>query len=288
MTAPLLSVYGCAARTLTTLTPTISVDPGGSPATVTFEARLAPDTPEGDELGGPNVKASATTGPDAITGPGTYAPTLVGLLPARIYRITVWASNSDGTTTATWECSTEGATVAAVPPGGDDRLYNIAVILKEMIEACLEPRCYPTAGVFPAAPEAPCDLLGVYLDPNQPVSQAAEFDADQPCAAGELVARFVIHLQRCCAVPEPVISEAGQVLQWVNVAEMNAVSKRLMRDLATAYQCVLCKRDEVFGSCAPLRVTSVATQVDSCYVHTITVDIPFDSDCCAGGGCVDA
>lgn len=282
MTAPKLTVPACQAATLTTLTPAITVDPGGEATTVTVEVRLAPDTPEGSTVGGPNVLKSATSGPIAVAG--VYAPTLNGLTPARVYQVLATASNASGSVALAWECSTTGATVAAVPPGGDDRLYNIAVILKELVESCLEPRCFPTSGVFPARPEAPCDLLGVYLD-QQPITQDPEFADQQPCAAGEFIARFVILVQRCCAVPEPVITEAGQILQWVNVAEMAAVTKRLSRDLMSVYQCVMCHREELFGYCAPVRVAGVSTQVDSCYAHEIVIEVPIASDCCAGGNC---
>lgn len=172
--------------------------------------------------------------------------------------------------------------------GQDDRLGNVAQVLLAAVQSFLAPRCFTYTGIFPGPPDAPCDVLAVYLDPNQPVSQAFVLGLapdDFPCAVGQIYAHYVIHIQRCCAIPAPVINEAGQVTTWLNTPAHTDAAMQSARDLLSVYQGLLCNREALFGDCTPMRVAAASTTIDSCYVHKINVDIAIDSDCCAAVPC---
>lgn len=259
------------------------VDPnGGGVTTVAAEYSLT--------SGGPYTPAPAT---QQLNAPGNAVFIIDSLTPSTTYFWRIFATNADGVTyTSEHSCTTTdddggGGGGDGYVVGQDDRLANIGLVLLATVQACLTPRCFTYTGFFPGPPEAPCDVLAVYLDPTEPIRQRFSNDTadDFPCAVGQLVARYIIHLQRCCTIPGPDIGQDGRVTNWLVTADHTQTAMQSARDLMSVYQCLLCNREAIFGECTPMTMGPVYTTTDSCYVHRLAVDIVIDSNCCAAMPC---
>lgn len=164
---------------------------------------------------------------------------------------------------------------------GDNRIFTSAQVILATVSNCLDPRCFPTVAVLPGPPEQPCDMLAIYMDTDEPIALDTDFDDPNTCVSGQFVVNYVLTLQRCCAIPPPVLNPLGTgVIEWQNVTEASAIAQQLQTDLMDVWQCLLCNRESLFGYCAPMRVRATRSTVDSCYQHNIVISVVFDSDCC--------
>lgn len=177
------------------------------------------------------------------------------------------------------------ATIRRVPGPNDQRLFEVAEVLLQLAEDCLGDQCYKITAVTPGEPAIPCDGLFVFLDPARPLSIQSDiaFDnTDDGGMVGQFTARFIIRLQRCCVLPQIQPDSKG----WTMPAKdaYQTAARTVMRDALALWQCLICRREEVFGGNCETRVLLASSEKsdDACSVFQIPVEITLDSDCCAG------
>jgi hypothetical protein len=273
MPAPTILGLVCS-PSVSTVTVTADVDPNQSVTFVYLETSLV--------AGGPYTPGGYAT----VAAGDLPVPVAVHALGLPVATVVYWrvvAVNDMGTTRSGEEsCATLSASSGSGPIV-DDRIFEIGNTILAAAQACLGDRCFPFSGVFPSSPDAPCDLLGIRLADDQPIMIPDEMMSE--CQTSVFRVNFDLFLRRCCQIPGPDISDSGQVRSWLNLGELGAVARRLQRDLLTVWQCLSCRREELFGTCLPLTVESARVVVDSCYEHTIRVGVEIPSLCCNEPGC---
>jgi hypothetical protein len=165
----------------------------------------------------------------------------------------------------------------------DDRLFQLALTLEAMVEDCLGDRCHHMRGVVPIRPTIPCDYVATFLadEPLTIQSQIAIDSPDDGCAVGEFYAHLVVRVQRCCVLPIPNADGGWNWTQPTQEAYEDA-ARALMTDVLTVWQCILCNREDTFGSCSPMLLSGARADSDTCVAFEFDVELPIDSKCCVG------
>lgn len=174
-----------------------------------------------------------------------------------------------------------------MPGPNDNRLFAIAETLLALAVECLGDQCYKITAVTPGVPAIPCDSLTVFLDPQRPLSIQSDilFDStDDGGMVGQFTARFIVRLQRCCVLPQIQADGRGWTMPTKDAYQTAA--RTVMRDAIALWQCLICRREDVFGGQCDTRVLMSSSEKsdDACSVFQIPVEVTLDSDCC-GGDC---